>query len=68
MPSHPNDINRVQAPIDLAMKMFLEQQAQVSSIVLGPPAPRTRASETTTVHNLSLDTFLAGMQMPEELL
>ena len=34
MPSH-NDINRVQAPIDLAIKMVTEQQDRIFSQILG---------------------------------
>ena len=37
-----NDINRVQAPIDIAMKMFQEQGDAVLRSILGPPVRERR--------------------------
>ena len=41
MPRDNEDINRIQAPVDLATKMFMDQQDRLLNTIVGPPK-RTR--------------------------
>lgn len=38
MPKHQNDTDRFQTPVDIAAKMFGEQQDSVLRAIKGPPA------------------------------
>ena len=46
MAKHGNDINQVKTPIELAARMFQEQQGRVLSTILGPDGEQRQRNAT----------------------